>query len=58
MANFMSDYPQNDFVLQQDAFLDLNRTQQLEIIDKLAELGVGDDISLPQVRSIRNPNKS
>ncbi|KAL9121034.1 MAG: hypothetical protein Q9187_002408 [Circinaria calcarea] len=48
-AVFAPNYQQIDLNTQQDDFLDEDRIQQLEIIDKLRELGVGDDISLPQL---------
>ena len=35
-----------------DSFDSGERNEQLEIIDKLRELGVGDDISLPQVSKV------
>lgn len=35
--------------IQLDRFVSLESSRQLEIIDALRELGVGHDISLPQV---------
>lgn len=55
MANYQQDdssFLEKGENIQQDEFFNYNRVQQLEIIDKLRELGVGDDISLPQVSSV------